>query len=174
LTEATRAIFPDVVAGIFDPDELGAVTSASGEVIDVQPYREAAAPEPTLSLSPHADSREEGVGDDDLYGDLVIKLERVKVVDIPACDSYDKALAIRNVIGSMKMQSELTCRIQAGKESGALTAAMSGELGKLWQHCHRQVTKLEEKLKPSLESSFADEPAAEEQPRERQPGEDDD
>lgn len=165
LTEACRAVFPDVVMGLYSPEELE--DSSPGQVIDVQPYREAAAPE--LSLSPHADSREEKEGDWDLFGDLLVRLENVKHTDIPACDSYDKALALRGVIGSGKVQSELLRRIQEGKQSGALTASMQAELGKLWQHCHRQVSKLEEKLKPALEASFSDEPAAED---ERQPGED--
>ena len=79
------------------------------------------------------------------------------------------ALALRNVLGSSKVQSELLRRIQEGKQTGALTASMSGELGKLWQHCHRQVSKLERELAPPLEASF-EEPAAE---RMREPGEDD-
>ncbi len=162
ITETARAVFADCVLGMYDPDELGAVTDEAGSIVTV-----AAASEPTLSLSPHADSREEGTGDDDLFADLLHKLEAVKS-EIPHCDSYDRAMGLRGVIGSGKVQSELLKRIQAGKESGALTPAMQGELGKLWQHCHRQVTKLEEKLKPSLEASFEDE----EKPM-REPGEDD-
>ncbi len=158
LTEACRAVFPDVVMGLYSPEELE--DSSPGKVIDVQPFREGRDEAPALSLSPHSDSREEEEGDWNLFGDLLVRLENVKHTDIPACDSYDKALALRNVIGSGRVQSELLKRIQAGKESGALTGAMQAELGKLWQHCHRQVSKLEEKLKPALESSFVDEPEA--------------
>lgn len=37
LSEAVRATFPDVMLGVYDPDELGAVTTADGEIIEVNP-----------------------------------------------------------------------------------------------------------------------------------------
>jgi hypothetical protein len=36
ITEAARAVFPDATMGVYDPDELGAVTTVTGEVIDVE------------------------------------------------------------------------------------------------------------------------------------------
>jgi hypothetical protein len=33
LAEAVRAVFPDVLLGVYDPDELGAVTSPEGEIV---------------------------------------------------------------------------------------------------------------------------------------------
>ncbi len=149
-TKAKRRVALSICGlGFMDESEVdGAIAGGGG-------FREPEAP--ALSLSPHADSREEAAGDADLFADLLHKLEAVKS-ELPHCDSYDKALSLRNVIGSGKVQSELLRRIQEGKESGALTASMSGELGKLWQHCHRQVTKLEEKHKPPLESTFVDDP----------------
>lgn len=143
---AIRKAFPDDLGNLYADEEMQQADN-----------RRAGATE--LSLSPHADSRDEGSGDVDLFVDLSNQLAVIKA-ELPTCDSYDKALAFRNVIGSGKVQSELLRRIQEGKTSGALTASMQAELGKLWQHCHRQVTKLEEKLKPALESSFVDEPEA--------------
>jgi hypothetical protein len=35
ITEAARAMFPDATMGMYDPDELGAVTSETGEVIQM-------------------------------------------------------------------------------------------------------------------------------------------
>lgn len=35
LTEAARSTFPDATSGLYDPDELGAVTDADGVVVDV-------------------------------------------------------------------------------------------------------------------------------------------
>lgn len=45
ITEAARAVFPDATMGLYDPDELGAVTSETGEVISVP--TEVKQPEPT-------------------------------------------------------------------------------------------------------------------------------
>ncbi len=141
---AMRKAFPEDMGGLYVDEEMQQADNGRHQAAD-----------PALSLSPHADSREEAAGDDDLFADLLHKLEAIKS-EIPHCDSYDRALALRNVLGSSKVQSDLLRRIQEGKQSGALTASMQAELGKLWQHCHRQVTKLEEKLKPSLEASFED------------------
>jgi hypothetical protein len=48
LAEAVRAVFPDVLLGVYDPDELGAVTSESGEIVA---YPEAVAPQ----VTPHGE-----------------------------------------------------------------------------------------------------------------------
>jgi len=162
LTEACRAVFPDVVMGLYSPEELE--DSSPGQVVDVQPFREGRDEASALSLSPHSDGREETPGDADLFADLLHKLEAVKS-DLPHCDSYDRALALRAIIGTKAKGSELTARIQAGTESGHLDTGMKTQLGKVWQHCHRQLEKLEKELAPPLEASF------EEPEREREPGE---
>jgi hypothetical protein len=46
LSEAARAVFPDVLLGVYDPDELGAVTAQDGTIIQL--------PEPiTPTISPY-------------------------------------------------------------------------------------------------------------------------
>jgi hypothetical protein len=152
---AMRKAFPEDMGGLYVDEEMQQSDNGRHQTAD-----------PALSLSPHADSREEASGDVDMFDSLRGALEAIKA-EMPTCDGYDRALALRNVLGSSKVQSDLLRRIQEGKQSGALTASMQAELGKLWQHCHRQVSKLEERLKPALEASFEDAPA------EREPGEDD-
>lgn len=94
------------------------------------------------------------------------KLGKVKEA-LARCDTYDKALALRAIIGTRSQQSDLTKRLQAGKESGDVTARQAGEIDKLWHHCDRQVAKLEDKLKPSIEATYTD-------PPDREPGDDSD
>lgn len=149
ITEAARAIFPDAVMGLYDPDELGAVTDAQGEVVALSQVSNIA-PHITAGEDPNAPE------DTDLASDLVNILEALKS-DCATCDSYDKALALRAMLGTKGKQSELTQRIQQGSESGAINATTVAALGKLWQHCNRQVDKLLVKLAPAPEASFDDE-----------------
>ncbi len=86
---------------------------------------------------------------------IASKLEKVKAA-LPRCDSYDKALALRAIIGSRAQQSDLMRKRQEGEESGDVSPRQAGEIDKLWHHCDRQVTKLEKQLAPGPEGSFSD------------------
>lgn len=155
ITEAARAIFPDAVMGLYDPDELGAVTNEAGQVVAE-----------VTNIAPHITPGEDPNAEQDyeLAAELQRILEAIKT-DCASCDSYDKAIALRAMLGTTGQQSELTKRIQAARESDAINASTHRELGKLWQHCHRQVAKLEKQLAPGPEASFGDEED------EREPGE---
>ena len=122
------------------------------------------------NISPHITPGEDpnAPEDTDMAADLVNILEALKA-DCASCDSYDKALALRAMLGTKGKQSELTARIQQGSEAGAINATTVAALGKLWQHCNRQVDKLLVKLAPTAEASFSDDDVE----IERQPGEDD-
>lgn len=101
-------------------------------------------------------------GDGGALGEhIASKLTKVKEA-IPRCDSYDKALALRAIIGTRTQQSELMRRHQAGLASGDISPAQDGEISKLWQHCDRQVARLEKQLTTGPEAAMNDE---------RQPGE---
>ncbi len=166
LTEACRAVFPDVVMGLYSPEELE--DSSPGQVVDVQSFREGREEAPSLSLSPHSDSREEGTGDADLYRDLCGRFATIEA-DLETCDSWDKVCAIRGLLGTRAQQSDLTRTMQQKAESGDITPSQRQELGKTWMRCNRKTEKLEKELAPPLEASF-EEPAVE---RMREPGEDD-
>ncbi len=174
LTEACRAVFPDVAMGLYSPEELE--DSSPGQAVDVQPFRESAWERgdvaTALSLSPHSDSREEALpaAGGALGEELSRKLEKVKAA-LARCDSYDKALALRAIIGTHTQQSELLKRLQAGKESGDITPRQAGAIDALWHHCDRQVAKKEKELATGPEEAIVGElePA---DGRMREPGED--
>ncbi len=148
-TKAKRRVTLSVCGlGFMDESEVdGAIAGSGGG------FREPEAP--ALSLSPHSDSREERPGDEALFAHLMEQLQTIKT-DLGACDSYEKALALRNLLGSKAKHSKLTENIQVSSESGHLDAGMKAQLGKVWQHCHRQLEKLEKELTPPLEASFED------------------
>lgn len=148
---AMRKAFPEDMGGLYVDEEMQQAENDRPAQISghVAPGQDEAAPEDT-----------------DVAADLMGKLQRIKDTIAAGVDSYDKALALRALIGTKAKQSELTKRIQEASESGAINGATHRELGKLWQHADRQINKLLEQLKPDVADSFRDEP-------ERQPGEDD-
>jgi hypothetical protein len=174
ITEAARAIFPDTCVGLYDPDELGAVTGPSGEVVELPRVVE------VTPLSPHrgpADSDDDNKEDGAVVEYLTQILENVKQDAAHHCTSYDKALSLRHILGTRAKQSALTSRIQQAGENGEIGPDTKAALGKLWMHCDRQVTKLEKQLAPGPEDALAgdDEPdGTEALSPERKPGEDDD
>jgi hypothetical protein len=54
ITEAARAVFPDATMGLYDPDELGAVTSQTGEIIEMPATVTETRPAPTTKEHPKA------------------------------------------------------------------------------------------------------------------------
>ena len=135
--------------------------------------------EQQVGYSPHrgpADDPEATPADGGQLGEEIArKLNNVKDA-IARCDSYDKALALRNIIGSRAKQSPLMARRQAGADAGELTPNQQREIDKLWQHCDRQVAKLEKQLATGPEDSIAGDDDGTEAlgAPEREPGSDDD
>jgi hypothetical protein len=152
ITEAARAIFPDTCVGLYDPDELGAVTAPSGEIVELPRFE-------VTQLSPHRGPADDDCGpdDEDKAKHLFSVLEMVKV-DVATCDSYDKALALRALLGTRAKQSALTREIQSSSERGDIGPDTKAALGKLWMHCDRQVAKLEKQLAPGPEAVMNGDP----------------
>lgn len=110
--------------------------------------------------SPHDDGAPQSTTlDPDFAADLLARMQAAKDT-LPTVDSYDKALALREVIGSAAKMSQLTRDVQRAKEERLITPEQHKELSKIWQHVHRQVAKLEKDLAPGVEDSFTDEPDA--------------
>lgn len=174
LTEACRAMFPDAVAGIFDPDELTPVSLPPVHISEV--LREHSE---DLHLSAHTpidESPDAGQSEDAgaFVTRVTAELEKLKS-DCAYCKTWDELVRLREVCGTKAKQSRLTREMQDyGPERRIISGAQYKELSKLWMHCDRQLTALEAKLKPPpVEASFVDEPDGTEAlgAPEREPGE---
>jgi len=145
LAMASRAVFPDATMGMLDPDEVGAITTEGGEVVSFEPQ--------VRAISPHSHPDEDempSAADPDVAAELLRRMEAAKAF-LQVVDSYDKALQLREILGSAGKQSQLTRDVQAAKEARAITPEQHKELSKIWQHCNRQCAKLEKELAPSAE-----------------------
>jgi len=90
--------------------------------------------------------------------------QRMKVAEVmlAGCDSYGKALLLRDLLGTSDRRSKLTIDIQAAYDpqkpasTWLITPDQHRALGRTWQSVHRKCAKLEKELAPSAEASFAD------------------
>lgn len=80
--------------------------------------------------------------------------------DVAYCKTWSEMVALRDKLGSHSKQSKLLKEMQDyGPERRIISGHQHKELSKLWQHCDRELTKLEGKLKPPpIEATFTDEP----------------
>lgn len=106
-------------------------------------------------IDPHDDGADYSAADDSSFHPLLDQLHRCEAL-LEQCDSYDKTLALRTILGSKAKQSELTKAIQAAKEARLITPEQHKELSRIWQKVNRQVEKLEVSLKPDAAASFID------------------
>lgn len=185
ITEAARAIFPDAVMGLYDPDELGAITSPSGEVIQIAEVTPLPADQPPPHVSPHSSSPDENPEPHD-----PVALQRAfkffadcdKAIFDPGCD-WATVVKWRGLLGHRGNLTELGKSISRLYRSD-ISEDERQQLGKVWQRVERKLTDLEGKLTPPpLEASFTDPPEGEDDgtdafsappERTREPGEDDD
>jgi hypothetical protein len=151
LAEAVRAAFPDsMLAGVYHPDELGAVTNESGEIIEE--------PAPQLpQVTPHdpLDYNENGSNPPRL-------LEMIKGVETLMAGG--DLVGARRLLGSKavpRSPGSATLAIQLEKEAGNVSANYAKELGKNWMRVERKLSQLEAKHSESratdVVASFIDE-----------------
>lgn len=149
LTAAARAMFPDATMGLYDPDELGAITGERGEIVSLQ-----ALPR----VQPHDDPDDfvQAEGSESVFAELANRLAMIEN-SIAGARSYDDSLVLRELLGSKAKQSPLTKDIQTAGERNELNAEQRKELGKCWQRCARQLEKVEKEFPPpDAMASFVD------------------
>lgn len=143
---AMRKAFPEDMSGLYVDEEMEQADNREPE-----PQR------PQLvAINPHTAPGEDPAAEEDvdLVTDLSTILENLKA-DIAAVDSYDRVLELQAILGSKRQQTELLKRLQAGRESGAINATSAASLGKVWQHCFRQLAAKERQLATGPEEALA-------------------
>lgn len=106
-------------------------------------------------VTPHDHEGDSALGDPELALNLLTRLDEGVKAQLATCDSYEKALALRAFLGSKGGPfSEWQLAYKAANDS--LNGEQRKELGKVWQHCDRQVAKLEKELATSAEAAFSD------------------
>lgn len=168
MTEACRAIFPDAVMGLYDPDELGAVTDAGGRVVVEQ----------VSEITPHAAPGEDQSAPDkpsDEFDGMMSYMEQAhKWVFDPGCD-WERMTSVRSQFGTKAAPTPFSKRLSELYRGDALSANQRKRLSQLWQSIERKLTALEGKLKPPpVEASYTDEPedGTEAFAAQREPGDD--
>lgn len=151
IAEAARGTFPDCTMGLYDPDELGAITTPTGEIVSAP-----AQPRGGNSVA-HAIMGEDDPDRDESqnpFGRLMGQLTTLEEL-IAKCSTYDEALTIRVELGSKGKRSKLGEELQdAGPGKRLATADQFKELCKVWARCDRQLAKKEKELAPGVEASF--------------------
>lgn len=146
ITEACRAVFPDAVMGLYDPDELGAVTSPSGEVIAV------------TDITPHADSPDAAPAMVH-RGELEHAMTQLEAchrdVNDPGC-TWETMTKWRGLLGSKGKPAPFGQQL-SDMYRGDLSKEERAALAKIWNSVDRKLTQLEGKLKPPpVEASYVD------------------
>lgn len=158
LAEAARGIFPDATMGLYDPDELGAVTNERGEIAEQQ-RRPHGVSETIMTEGDREPSPANGSDEHLSFRVLKQQLDELEK-GITYATTYDEVLSLRETLGSKGKFTPLTKAMQeAGPERRLLAPAEYNELNKTWSRCDRQLAKLEAKVKkPDAADSFTDPP----------------
>lgn len=164
ITEAARAIFPDAVMGLYDPDELGAVTNEGGQVIELP--RDNGAPIISQHVFP-GESHDDPPKDSEEFGavctilnNLEEEIARTKTV------TWDDVCRWRDLLGAKGKPSEFGKRVEALYQGDDVSPGMRQAMMSQVQRVNRQVKRYEGIVPaPGPEASFGDEED------EREPGE---
>jgi hypothetical protein len=140
---AIRKAFPEDTGGLHIPEETHRMDNEEREP-------------PRISPTSEADETGEIVGDEDVFESFRARLTALDA-DIQAADTYDKALACAERVGTTAKQSELTKQMQTAYENHGLNGDMRSTLGKIWQRCSRQVNIKLKNLKTDATAAFNDE-----------------
>ena len=141
LAEAARATFADALLGVYDPDELGAVTTETGDILSE--------PEPTLPKIEPTDPL-----DYNPQGSNPVKLlEMLKQSERFMIDGQlDEA---RDILGSQArmIKGSVAVAIQEEIRAGNVSQEFHKQLSREWMRINRRLKKLEEEHAAKLRAT---------------------
>lgn len=150
ITEAARAVFPDATTGVYDPDELGAVTGPDGEIVAMP-----AAPPPRITTHAEPDEEPDATGDAELQALFMAQMEAVEGM-IDNATTFEQCEEARAIMGSRSRETDLTRKFREARWSRKLGPADEREFTKAWQRCNRKLDKKEDKLDPGSAAAIID------------------
>jgi CBS-domain-containing membrane protein len=142
ITEAARAVFPDSTLGVYDPDELGAVTNDAGEIVAMPPERL-----PRITTHAEPDEDPDATGDAALQAMYMANLEDIEKL-IGDATTWDAVCAARKLLGGRNLKSLIGDDFRRDRFARKLGPADEREFTKAWQRMNRQLCKKEEALDP--------------------------
>ncbi len=149
ITEAARAVFPDATLGVYDPDELGAVTNDRGEIVTTVSV------EKPTRITCHAEPDEDpdARGDALLQGQFMEAIENIeKMVD--EVTTWEECEIARKQLGGRNRVSVLTGGFREQRNNRKLGPADEALFTKVWQRCNRKLEKKEAELDPGSAAEF--------------------
>jgi hypothetical protein len=149
ITEAARAVFPDATMGLYDPDELGAVTNADGEIVVTAVENKP----PRITCHAEADEDADGRGDTLLQSQFMQSIENVERM-IDEASSWEECEAARRQLGARNKTTALTSAFREARNNRKLGPADEQEFTKVWMRCNRKLDKKEAEHDPGSAAEF--------------------
>ena len=149
ITEAARAVFPDATMGVYDPDELGAVTDDRGTVLQM--------PERLPRITTHAEPDEDpdATGDAELQARYMATLEEIESL-IGDVTTWEQAQEARKLLGGRNLKCKVGEDFRKDRFARKLGPADEREFTKAWQRCNRKLDKKEADLDPGSAAEIID------------------
>lgn len=149
ITEAARAVFPDATMGVYDPDELGAVTNEQGEIV-VEPTP---ARPPRITTHAEPDEDPDGRGDPQLQARFMEAIENIERM-VDEVTTWEECELTRKELGARNRVTHLTSSFREARNARKLGPADEAQFTKVWQRCNRKLEKKEAELDPGSAAEF--------------------